>query len=247
MADGWFGGGECPGNGLPRDADVLTEQDLEGLHGGARPQRLLRAGLVVHESRGQRRRYAKRSVNGAASSPCRCCSCGAYDTTCETMTSRLPEPMRRGCADLTEVVVQSGHWMAQEQPVAVNAALAKWLAAKLPPTTGRATCVPYRCPVGDRGLRGRAAVARASARQSPANPRPRRRRRSLLCRPQHDGAAARSRKPSPCLLSPRWRPAAALCRSSKMSNACLAPSPGRQPGGSTSRSPTASGAAPPAA
>ena len=30
---------------------------------------------------------------------------GAYDTTCETMASRLAEPMRRDCADLTEVVV----------------------------------------------------------------------------------------------------------------------------------------------
>ena len=40
--------------------------------------------------------------------------------------------MRRDCVDLTEVVVQSGHWMAQENPVAVNAALAKWLATKLP-------------------------------------------------------------------------------------------------------------------
>jgi len=56
---------------------------------------------------------------------------GAYDVTCETMTSRLAEPMRRECADLTEVVVPSGHWMAQEQPVAVNAALARWLATKL--------------------------------------------------------------------------------------------------------------------
>jgi hypothetical protein len=48
------------------------------------------------------------------------------------MTSRLPEPMRADCVDLTEGVVISGHWMAQEQPVAVNAALAKWLATKLP-------------------------------------------------------------------------------------------------------------------
>ena len=35
-------------------------------------------------------------------------------------------------ADLTEAVVNSGHWMAQEKPVAVNAALARWLATKLP-------------------------------------------------------------------------------------------------------------------
>ena len=47
-------------------------------------------------------------------------------------TRRLAEPMRESCADLTEVVVQSGHWMAQENPVAVNAALARFLATKLP-------------------------------------------------------------------------------------------------------------------
>ena len=57
---------------------------------------------------------------------------GAYDYTCETMTSQLAQPMRRDCRDLTEVVVQSGHWMAQEKPVEVNAALARWLAVKLP-------------------------------------------------------------------------------------------------------------------
>ena len=40
--------------------------------------------------------------------------------------------MRASCADLTEGIVQTGHWMAQENPVAVNAALAKWIATKLP-------------------------------------------------------------------------------------------------------------------
>ena len=48
----------------------------------------------------------------------------AYDYTCQTVTSRLAEPMRADCADLTEVVVASGHWMAQEKPEAVNASLA---------------------------------------------------------------------------------------------------------------------------
>ena len=57
---------------------------------------------------------------------------GAYDYTCETIDSRLAEPMRAHCADLTEAVVPSGHWMAQEKPAFVNAALAKWLAQKLP-------------------------------------------------------------------------------------------------------------------
>jgi len=55
-----------------------------------------------------------------------------YDFTCETVESRLAEPMRGACPDLTEMVVDSGHWMAQEKPVEVNAALVRWLADKFP-------------------------------------------------------------------------------------------------------------------
>ena len=56
----------------------------------------------------------------------------AYDYVCETMVSPLAEPMRKECANLTEAVVESGHWMAQEKPVEVNAALAMWLAKQFP-------------------------------------------------------------------------------------------------------------------
>ena len=55
---------------------------------------------------------------------------GLYDYTCETVDSRLAEPMRTECTDLIEVVVPSGHWMAQEKPIEVNAALARWLATR---------------------------------------------------------------------------------------------------------------------
>jgi len=80
-----------------------------------------------------RARYdAKRAANGGRLAMPVLFLHGAYDYTCETMKSRLAEPMRADCSDLTEVVVKSGHWMAQERPVEVNAALAKWLAAKLP-------------------------------------------------------------------------------------------------------------------
>jgi hypothetical protein len=40
--------------------------------------------------------------------------------------------MRQDCRSLTELIVPSGHWMAQEKPAAVNAALARWLATRLP-------------------------------------------------------------------------------------------------------------------
>jgi len=57
---------------------------------------------------------------------------GEYDYTCETVTSRLAEPMRQDVKNLTEMTVASGHWMAQEKPAVVNAALAKWLAVQFP-------------------------------------------------------------------------------------------------------------------
>jgi pimeloyl-ACP methyl ester carboxylesterase len=55
-----------------------------------------------------------------------------YDYVCATVGTRLADPMRAACADLTEAVLDTGHWMAQEKPSEVNAHLAKWLAAKLP-------------------------------------------------------------------------------------------------------------------
>jgi pimeloyl-ACP methyl ester carboxylesterase len=58
---------------------------------------------------------------------------GQYDVTCETVASRLAEPMRRDCKALTEVHVPSGHWMAQEKPRMVNAALAKWIFKEILP------------------------------------------------------------------------------------------------------------------
>jgi len=128
-AGGWFGGGACPD--LPRDPDVLTEADL-----CAYTAALARNGFFGPDSwymnRKANREYAQRSVNGGKLSMPILFLHAAFDSTCETVRSTLADPMRRDCSDLTEVVVKSGHWMAQEQPATVNAALAKWLVAKLP-------------------------------------------------------------------------------------------------------------------
>ena len=127
---GWFGGaGRAPN--VPVDSDVLTEADLN-----AYTAALERNGFfgpdswyMNHEANAA---YSARAPgDGRLSMPVLFLH-GDYDVTCETVDSRLAEPMRRDCADLTEAVVKSGHWMAQEQPVAVNAALARWLAVKLP-------------------------------------------------------------------------------------------------------------------
>lgn len=54
-----------------------------------------------------------------------------YDGVCETITSRAKDPMIELCPHLTLDVVRSGHWMAQEKPIEVNATLTRWLATKV--------------------------------------------------------------------------------------------------------------------
>jgi pimeloyl-ACP methyl ester carboxylesterase len=127
---GWFGGsGRAPD--VPRDPDVVTDQELDTYAAG-----LARNGFFGPDSwymNAERNlAYASRARNGGVLSLPVLFLHGEYDYTCETVDSRLAEPMRRDCRNLTEVVVSSGHWMAQEKPRAVNAALAKWLATRLP-------------------------------------------------------------------------------------------------------------------
>ena len=127
---GWFGGRPAAPD-LPRDTDVLTEADFRTYAAA-----LKRNGFFGPDSwymnPEANAAYAETSVNdGRLDMPVLFLH-GQYDYTCETVTSRLAEPMRQGCPDLTEAVVPTGHWMAQENPVAVNAALARWIATKLP-------------------------------------------------------------------------------------------------------------------
>ena len=58
---------------------------------------------------------------------------GRYDYVCETLVSTAAEPMREKCTNLVEHIVDSGHWMAQEQPEQVNQHLSSWLAEKVKP------------------------------------------------------------------------------------------------------------------
>jgi pimeloyl-ACP methyl ester carboxylesterase len=127
---GWFG----PDNkapALPRDERVIDEE-AEASYVAA----LSRNGFSGPDSwylNGEANAaYAKRArANWRLTMPTLFLH-GAYDYTCETIDSRLAEPMRASCADLTEATVPSGHWMAQEKPAYVNAALAGWLARKRP-------------------------------------------------------------------------------------------------------------------
>lgn len=55
-----------------------------------------------------------------------------WDTVCDTKTSALASPMRSVCSNLTEVSIETGHWVPIERPEEVNAALVKFILEKLP-------------------------------------------------------------------------------------------------------------------
>ena len=127
---GWFGPGQ-PAPDFPRDETVITQADED-----AYTAALTRNGFFGADSW-----YVNPEANMAFAQMAKAnwrlempvlFLHGAYDYTCETIDSQLAQPMRDHCANLTEAVVPSGHWMAQEQPIRVNAELARWLALQTP-------------------------------------------------------------------------------------------------------------------
>lgn len=163
---GWFGGaGRAPD--VPLDTDLLTEEDLDRYASALQTNGFF--GPDSWYMNGARNvEYARRAPDGGAISMPVLFLHAEYDDVCETVASRLAGPMRRDCRDLTEVVVASGHWMAQEKPAAVNAALARWLAAKFRPSgpPERSAPVPgalSRGPAPARSRRGAPGGARRAA------------------------------------------------------------------------------------
>ncbi len=127
---GWFGGADKAPD-LPLDPDVLTEEDLHKYAASLQANGFFGpdSWYMNHKRNVE---FAKKAVDGGRLRLPVLFLHGEFDYTCETVVSRLAEPMRAACENLTEIIVQSGHWVAQEKPVAVNAAVARWLANQLP-------------------------------------------------------------------------------------------------------------------
>ena len=128
---GWFGPDGQAAPDVPRDPAVLSEKDLCEYA----------SALARNGFSGPDAWYVNPDANiaFAAQAP----GAGrlempvlfihaAYDWICESLRSRLAEPMRASCSQLTEAVIESGHWMQQQKPQEVNAQLARWLAAEVP-------------------------------------------------------------------------------------------------------------------
>lgn len=128
---GWFNGKPAPN--VPRDARVISEVD-ESIYAAS----LSRSGFFGPDSwymnGDANRSFALRAQDKWRLEMPVLFVHAAFDVVCETLNSKLADPMREWCSDLSEATVKSGHWMAQEKPRELNAALAKWLAEKLPTT-----------------------------------------------------------------------------------------------------------------
>jgi pimeloyl-ACP methyl ester carboxylesterase len=127
---GWFG----PSNRapvLPRDAALLTEED-EHAYAAAMTRNGFFGPSSWYMNSPANIDYAAGALGGGRLHMPALFLHAAYDYTLETLVSKLAQPMRAACDNLTERSVRSGHWMAQERPVEVNAALAKWLVAHFP-------------------------------------------------------------------------------------------------------------------
>jgi pimeloyl-ACP methyl ester carboxylesterase len=120
---GWFGGGPIPD--LPRDADVISEADLDR-YAEALARNTFFGPDSYYMNHERNAAYAARTPDARLRMPVLFVH-AAYDYTCETIDSTLAEPMRAHCEHLTEETIPSGHWIAQEQPDAVNDVLDRWL------------------------------------------------------------------------------------------------------------------------
>ena len=128
--NGWFRGLPSAPD-IPHDPDVVSEEDLR-----IYAESLQRNGFFGPDSFYMNHKanaaYADKAANGGYLDMPVLFLAARYDYTCESVTSRLAEPMRTYCRNLSEQIIPSGHWMAQERPLQVNAALTRWLATKVP-------------------------------------------------------------------------------------------------------------------
>jgi len=122
---GWFGGADRAPD-LPLDPRVISVSDLAVYSEALRGSGFFGANsyYMNHEVNTS---YAKTALGEGRLSMPALFIAARYDSVCESVDSPLARPMRAKCSNLTESIVDSGHWMAQECPGAVNDVLETWL------------------------------------------------------------------------------------------------------------------------
>ncbi|NKB97174.1 MAG: alpha/beta fold hydrolase [Pseudomonadales bacterium] len=120
---GWFGGGAMPE--LPNDPVVVSVEEVKQYAESLRRNSFFGPDsyYMNHDANAA---YTAEASSHVLDMPVLFLH-GRYDYTCETIESNAVEPMRQHCSELSEAVVDSGHWMAQEKPEEVNKHLSAWI------------------------------------------------------------------------------------------------------------------------
>jgi pimeloyl-ACP methyl ester carboxylesterase len=126
---GWFGAAHRAPV-VPRDESMLTQGDYDAIVAGLRVNGF-RGPCAWYVNDAANVAYAAESPDGGRLKMPVLFLHASWDGTCDTAHSRLADPMRADCANLTEVTVDAGHDVMLERPAEVNAALAGWLAGEV--------------------------------------------------------------------------------------------------------------------
>ena len=122
---GWFPSTGSPPD-MPLDLDVLTQDDARRYS-----ESLSRTGFfganswyMNHE---ENRIYSEQLPKNHPLKMPVLFFHAEHDYICYTLGTDMVAPMRVRCSNLREIIVESGHWMAQEKPNEVNRGLSDWL------------------------------------------------------------------------------------------------------------------------
>lgn len=125
---GWFGPNARP-PAMPRDETMLPQADFDRLVAAFEATGFRGADAWYMNDAANMAFAAEAPDFGRLTLPALYLH-AEWDTVCDSAHSRLSEPMREDCVDLTEVTIAGGHELMLEQPEAVNAAIERWLVVK---------------------------------------------------------------------------------------------------------------------
>jgi soluble epoxide hydrolase/lipid-phosphate phosphatase len=127
---GWFGGAEKPDPNLkkiPISAISIDEETYAELVAAMKATGFWGADSWYSNHKANRKYFDEKAKNdGYLHMPTLFIE-ARFDAVCDSAVSRLAEPQRKYCKDLTEASVDAGHWLPQEKPEEVNGILAKWI------------------------------------------------------------------------------------------------------------------------
>jgi pimeloyl-ACP methyl ester carboxylesterase len=126
---GWFEDGQAPD--IPIDTDIIDTEEIQTYAASLTKNGFFgpNSWYMNHAANAEYWQQAKN--NGVLDMPTLFIA-AKEDHVCLTTGTRLGEPMREKCRNLTEAALETGHWMAQEKPAEVNRELIKWLVKQLP-------------------------------------------------------------------------------------------------------------------